>query len=445
MMRRTLIFVIALSLAMTFPVASAFAWQNGGKTRDDFGTHDWVLDEAIRVAGPAASWVDTTTALLASDDPDSMYTWGYLHCYYESGLYGGAPSEVARLYYQTVQAYQASDTVRASLLLGRLSHYYSDVLNPFHSAHKGLTRPPKHGGHKNFETAVTHFTRKGQAESMLATRTPAPATDVRKMTIAAAAYSRQFYPALRASFAKNGHISVAQPAVMALTYDVLGRAVNDLADIIASVPTSDGIAATVTSINAFMSNGAPLVGHSLTAAATCLDASGQPVQGAEVDFTWKLPTGPVTLSRFSDSHGVARATRTAGVNDYGAPVVVTAVAESNGVSVSAATSYNATVHLKSGKKGLRTTVNKKHPSHGAVVKAKTAVHDSKGRHIARMKVTFAWQFSGRTVTVEALTNGKGLAYAYCNIGDAPARQRVRVTATVAAAPARAASAYFVPK
>jgi hypothetical protein len=443
MMRRTLIFVIALAFAMSFSVASAFAWANGGSGGNGFGTHDWVIEEAIRVAGPEGSWVDTQTALLASDDPDSMYTWGYLHCYYESGIYGGAPSEVARLYYQTVQAYQASDTVKASLLLGRLSHYYADVMNPFHSAFRGLTRPPKHGGHKNYESAVTHITRRGTNESLIATRAPEPVADVRKLTIAAAAYSRVLYPTLRRTFAHNGTIDVRQPVTFALTFDVLGRAVNDLADIIRTIPTGAGISAPVSSISVAMS-GSDRVGQTIVAAATCLDSGGQPIQDAEVIFTWKLPKGTVTLIRFSDSHGIARANRTVGVDDFGAPTVVTAVASSNDVSVSAATSYNATVSLKAGSKGIKTTVNKKHPAHGTVVRARTTVHDTKGRHIARMKVTFTWSLPGRTVTAEALTNSKGVAVAYCNVGDTAGQKSV-VTATAVASPARAAAASFRPK
>ncbi len=49
--------------------------------RNGYGTHDWVLDNAIRMAGEKGEWVDSRTALLASDDPDSYGTNNYYHLF----------------------------------------------------------------------------------------------------------------------------------------------------------------------------------------------------------------------------------------------------------------------------------------------------------------------------------------------------------------------------
>jgi hypothetical protein len=39
---------------------------------NSFGTHDWILREAIRVLGDDANWVCVGRALRATDDPDSV-------------------------------------------------------------------------------------------------------------------------------------------------------------------------------------------------------------------------------------------------------------------------------------------------------------------------------------------------------------------------------------
>jgi hypothetical protein len=339
MPRRAITFACTLILAMAFSVGTAHAWGNGGDQRNGFGTHDWILDEAIRVSGASGDWVDVQTALLASDDPDSMGTDKTLHVFYQSGLYGGAPAEVSKLYYEAVLAYRAGDTEQASLCLGRLSHYYSDVLQPFHSNYLVMGKPVS-VLHKNYELGVDPYVLRGRNEDRLPPYASKPATDVRKMTIAAASFSRAYYPALRSSFSRSGTIDVGSRSVLSLTYTVLGRAVNDLADIIASVPTGSGLADPVTSIKMKMSQRTIAIGGKIGAFATCKDANGRPIKGAEVVFTFVRSAGPVVMVRFTDSHGVAHAWRKVKRGDRGR-VYVTAVAAINGVSTAATGSYKA--------------------------------------------------------------------------------------------------------
>lgn len=48
------------------------AWSNGVDGPDTFGTHDWILDKAIKAAGKKADWVKVKVALRATDDPDTV-------------------------------------------------------------------------------------------------------------------------------------------------------------------------------------------------------------------------------------------------------------------------------------------------------------------------------------------------------------------------------------
>jgi hypothetical protein len=128
--RRLVLLALAAVIAFGLSVPSAFAWGSGGDDGNGYGTHDWVLDQAIGLVGQDASWVDVRTALLATDDPDSI-PGDIGHVFHDEGLYGGVPQRVADLYYQACTAYAAGDRVEASRLLGLLSHYYSDVLARF--------------------------------------------------------------------------------------------------------------------------------------------------------------------------------------------------------------------------------------------------------------------------------------------------------------------------
>ena len=61
---------VTLSL-MCFP-NPAFAWSNGEDGCNSYGTHDWILDQALQAVGEQAEWVRTRVALRATDDPDCV-------------------------------------------------------------------------------------------------------------------------------------------------------------------------------------------------------------------------------------------------------------------------------------------------------------------------------------------------------------------------------------
>jgi hypothetical protein len=103
--------LFAVLVVLGAGVPSAFAWGNGGDDGNGYGTHDWLLDQAIRLVGQDASWVDVRTALLATDDPDSLPN-DIGHVFHDEGLYGGVPQRVADLYYQACTSHAAGTASR---------------------------------------------------------------------------------------------------------------------------------------------------------------------------------------------------------------------------------------------------------------------------------------------------------------------------------------------
>lgn len=100
--------LIACIAALLLPAAS-LAWSNGPSGADGFGTHDWVLKEANRLAATKdAGWVRLAAALHHTDDPDTIFHDTYYHVYDVWGThYGNAPKKVAEYYAKALTARKA--------------------------------------------------------------------------------------------------------------------------------------------------------------------------------------------------------------------------------------------------------------------------------------------------------------------------------------------------
>jgi hypothetical protein len=87
--------VLAIVVLVAFP-AAAFGWSNGPGGPNTFGTHDWVLKEADRLAAKKhAGWVRLSVALPRADNPDTVFHDTWYHCYDVWGShYGNAPRKV---------------------------------------------------------------------------------------------------------------------------------------------------------------------------------------------------------------------------------------------------------------------------------------------------------------------------------------------------------------
>src|SRR5829696_1961342 len=84
----SLLFGVALLSATAGP---ALGWGNGGNLGNGYGTHDWIVGQAIKVFGETPpAWFDLDAALLATDDPDKVFWATNEHVFYEKGYGRGA-------------------------------------------------------------------------------------------------------------------------------------------------------------------------------------------------------------------------------------------------------------------------------------------------------------------------------------------------------------------
>lgn len=209
---------------------SARAWCNGPQGANGFGTHDWILQEAARLASRRGyGWVSLKVALPHTDDPDTVFHDYYYHVYDRWGSsYGDAPAKVVEYYRKALAALRAGDRRRASMMVGIMSHYYSDICNPLHTDQC----PAEDRIHEAYESVVQDYTDSpGENRVWIHPRAPRVVTSVRAAAVAAATASHRSYARLVASFTAHG----MNKAVLTITRGSLNRAVNGLADLIAGI------------------------------------------------------------------------------------------------------------------------------------------------------------------------------------------------------------------
>jgi hypothetical protein len=434
-------FLFVLSLGAVVP--SAFAWCNGPDNGDGFGTHDWILDQAIRLAGPDASWIDAPTALAATDDPDDEIV-RFDHIFLDRPRYGGAPQRVADLYYEAVRAYAAGDTVGSSRSLGLLSHYYSDTLNPYHTSYAAIARSALH---VPYELALIPYTRTpGQNGQWIVAAARKPIADIRRESVLAARYSRARFTRLFAGLTATATIDIAQPDVSAVTTQVLSRAANDLADIIGGIRRGEGLALAPATVKVTISDRRPTRGTRVYVYARCADASGKPIEGARVAFGWPTASGAVTTAiAITGPSGVAYTTRVMGALPSWVKAPVRIEAASSGAVKRGSTWFIPSVALHSGETGFHVGMSVAKPARESTVTAWAIARDRSGHRVSGLRVTFSWRFHTVTITRTAVTDAKGVARCPLDIGQATRGFRVNVTAQAVATATRRAGASFIPR
>ncbi|HET6350579.1 MAG TPA: zinc dependent phospholipase C family protein [Coriobacteriia bacterium] len=436
--------LIVIAVALLLP-STAFAWSNGpavgGVTGNGFGTHDWILDNAIKTAGQGGTWLDYNAALLASDDPDTQSTDSAWHLFRDKGISRGAPYAVGTLYEQAVEAYRAGDVAKASRCIGLLSHYYADVLEPFHTTYDAIDHE---SAHLSYELAVDDYTRHaGDKQSWNVSRGTQPVSDIRAQTVAAAKFARSKYPDLLSAYGSGGSVN---SSVSQITGAVLSRASNDLADIIASVPSAAGVAPAPTAIGVQMSRYNVAQNAKAGALVQVRNDNGAPMEGVGVLLTWQVAGGTKQVLAYTDSSGYAQYYQNVGALPLMQPRILTATASSGGATVAATTTYCATPRLKTGRAGVRTSVSTHHPARGTAVKASTKCISASGKPVAGLKVAFHWAFKGGEKLTYGVTNAKGIARTSLNIRQAPKGYRVKVIGRVESGGSkRSSTATFVPK
>lgn len=208
--------------------AAAWGWANGTGGADGFGTHDWVLREAARLAaGRGAGWVDLGVALPRTDDPDTRFHDFYYHVYDTTGgeVYGNAPRKVALYYAKALAARKAGKRALASRYAGILAHYYGDICCPLHTDQSDAEERM----HSDYEGDVDGYTTyAGEHRSWVHDDGYQARGDVAAFARATAAASRESYASLVRRYDRDG----MDGAVIGVTADSLDRAANGLADLL---------------------------------------------------------------------------------------------------------------------------------------------------------------------------------------------------------------------
>ncbi len=224
-----LILGAALSTALLTPHV-ALAWANGGDYGNGFGTHDWVLHEADRLAASRGyDWLRLGSALRATDNPDTRLQDTYHHVYDVWGArYGDAPDRCQELFARAAAQLRAGDAAAASRTFGLLSHYYADICNPTHTD----SRDREARMHAAYEGATqTRTDAKGENRSWVRFDGIDLRSGAQRPAARAATFAHRFYLTLVDHYLAHGW----DATVARISRRSLDRAVNDLADLIVSV------------------------------------------------------------------------------------------------------------------------------------------------------------------------------------------------------------------
>lgn len=220
---------VALVCAMMWP-ASALAWGNGPSRGNGFGTHDWILTEANRMAATqGATWVNASVALPVTDDPDTVYRNFKSHSYDRWGKkYGNADARVGAVYSQAVAALAAGDVNGASRLVGILSHYYADVCDPLNTDEVAAEKKMR----AKYDSSVDKKLKRPGAYSWWVSYDGyRHVTSASALTVSSARSAHGSYKTLVSRYGRKG----SGKTVDRITASSLNRATNGMADIIVSI------------------------------------------------------------------------------------------------------------------------------------------------------------------------------------------------------------------
>jgi len=410
MTRRTVLMGILIAALLASSAQQAFGWTNGGRGSDGkvgngVGTHDWILSRALSIAGTDASWVDRVTAYRASDDPDTYNSSKYYHHFRESGIVRGAPYIVSYYYAKAVSAYRAGDYTAASKYLGVMSHYYSDVCNPFHTT----SNARKYGSlATEYEYDVADYQhRTSNVTYWVTPRNRIPVTDIRAKTVSAAKFARSRYYDLRNSFHSSHRVGSGTPN--RITREVQSRAANDLADIISTIPTGEGLAPAPTRPSVSLTYTYPRQSQYVGAFVTCTDESGKPMEAVGVKFIWRLPTGTKTVLSYTDADGKVHRYQNIGKSPLMQVKYFTAYVPVSGATTETSRWYKPTKVLDDGPAGFKGWVSNTGPHEGSTITGYALARDTSGHPVPGLDVAFTWSLDGYTQRYHATTDSSGVA------------------------------------
>jgi hypothetical protein len=423
--------ILASSWVTAAPVS---AWAHAG---DGYATHDWVVDKALDIldhAGKRPDWFDRDLALPYTDDPDSVErvedpSSGWDHVYYDNERHGGAVQRVSEHYTAALEALEVGDSTAATINVALLSHFLSDIGQPYHTSRAGLGQSSMHAA---YESAVKSRTRTPEAAPGWSDATvPVSATsNVRKTAAGTASYSRARFADLHAAFSATG--SVDNPTVNRITGEVLRRVASDLANVIWSLDQGTGRSPDLATLSAKLRwIGVRNADPAERVIADVRDAAGAGIGGALVAFTWPLADGTRKLYRtWTNRYGHAELTFPVGKLPMLRRQDIQIVATVNAERSTRDRWFIPSPKLADGRAGFKTVVNDPTPDVGQTIKVTSLARDTAGRPVPGLLVTWTWDLGSTSVRTSAVTNAYGRAYSYRKITSSITSGTVPVTARV---------------
>jgi Big-like domain-containing protein len=394
----------ALLVAALIAPVPASGWANN---TDAYGTHDWILDQALKVLDGRVGWLDRELALVHTDDPD--YTRdpeANEHNYRAEGRVGGAVDRIAYHYDLAQAAYEAHDYDEASIQIGLMSHYVGDLAEPYQTHMGGI---PLGDEAKKYEQLVAPLHRDPNDTPAWSSnrRTVSEIENVRETAAGTAAYSRQYFRELRDRLKSSGFKLTDR--VSEITGLVFKRAANDLADIIWSISRGVGAQPAIGRIEMDVKWTGVLPGDENTVYVRAFDVDGKPIQGLRVVVAWPTPTGTTNELLYTLPDGRQKRHRPVGTSPKLVLRPVSATAEVRGVVTEADGAWTLSPRLATGGAGFKTVVNDATAVAGQTVTVKSIARDADGDPVPNILVTWVWDLGSTTARTSGYTNEQGRA------------------------------------
>ena len=413
------------------------AWANGPNNGNGYGTHDWILDQALQLLdkrGIGHGWVDRSIALGATDDPDTVEVDAdpsrkIEHTYTATGRRGGAIHRITEAYASLMRKYDDHDYDGASKQLGLLAHFWGDLAQPYHTDQKAQEFDGEHHTYEHLVDDLTSAPDDAPGWSVANTGWDVSnMNNVRTAAIAMAAYSRARYEAVHDHLDTND--TSLSAAAKDATEQLLQRASGDLADLISSVPKGIGVAPAVGSLKLWARwHGTKGDEKNQLIYGEVRDVNGKLMEGVQVDVTFPKPGGGTeTWPFWTDASGTGHVRILVGSPSLMSKRDVSGRVKTDQTSVTDGDWYYRTKKLKDGSKGFWTNVSDRSVHAGQKVTIKSYVRNTDGKPIAGLLVDWTWEIGGTTMHTTDYTNSKGIAVTSYVIPSGFTRAQVDVVA-----------------